>query len=601
MGASVILCMIFWFVLFRRKWSFDGFMSSLMILFYTFFPSIVTRIALTSSCQKYGSRVLLTEALSVECWQEKHWRAISTVGIPGLLIYVIIIPLALARKMIKQRRAKTLYYDQEKYDPKWTLRYGFVFAGYRSGYEWWESIIMLRKCCFVLLSIFLGVYGATPQVVAASMVLVVALSLQLQYRPFQNEDHNLLENIGLHACLLQLLVALMCNSVGKNNNTLSEVSTIVLIIVMFGSSVGFFWWTLRVTVQNSQNTEGAVGVFANIFACCCKRKKIPLSNVVPIRTQKDAYTIAALRMKASVQEALKIKAINKATRIVPLKNRNKLAKVIEKSIHKSKVETIQNNHTASSNNRKKRLQQRQTERHNKVQARLEARRKAKQTNALQKCVIFSELDDASVSTIIDLMEYQVIQKTGTGICKQGEFADVLYLIITGTCKVIKNGNEIAVLTEENGIFGEAALYPDQNGIALRGATVQSMGSADVQLLCLTKEKFDRLVASNTLNEDCMNKLKQVAEKRAKENDAKEDEGDNGNKDSIENIRIEIVSRVKTEKKLKKIFQKIDLDKSNSIDREEFHAFLMAAFGVTTKDVLFEKIWNVVLDIGNEDG
>ena len=75
------------------------------------------------------------------------------------------------------------------------------------------------------------------------------------------------------------------------------------------------------------------------------------------------------------------------------------------------------------------------------------------------------------------------------------------------------------MTEKNGIFGEGALYPDQNGIALRGATVQSMGSEDVQLLCLTKEKFDRLVASNTLNEDCMNKLKKVAEKRAKENDA----------------------------------------------------------------------------------
>ena len=73
------------------------------------------------------------------------------------------------------------------------------------------------------------------------------------------------------------------------------------------------------------------------------------------------------------------------------------------------------------------------------------------------------------------------------------------------------------MTEENGIFGEGALYPDQNGIALRGATVQTMGKEDVKLLCLTKEKFDRLVASNTLNEDCMNKLNKIAEKRAKEN------------------------------------------------------------------------------------
>merc|ERR1712072_771565 len=208
---------------------------------------------------------------------------------------------------------------------------------------------------------------------------------------------------------------------------------------------------------------------------------------------------------------------NNPTQVVPLKTRNKLAKMIEKSVCTTKVETIEKNHTASVEKRKKKLERRQTLGRLRNQERLAARKKAKQTNALQKCVIFSELDDASVSTIIDLMEYQVIQETGTEICKQGEFADVLYLIITGSCKVIKNGKEIAVLTEENGIFGEGALYPDQNGIALRGATVTTMGSEDVQLLCLTKEKFDRLVASNTLNEDCMNKLNKIAEKRAKEN------------------------------------------------------------------------------------
>merc|ERR1712195_471029 len=181
--------------------------------------------------------------------------------------------------------------------------------------------------------------------------------------------------------------------------------------------------------------------------------------------------------------------------------------------------------------------------------------------------------------------------------------DVLYLIISGTCKVIRNGKKITVLTELNGIFGESALYPDQNGIALRGATVTSAGSEDVQLLCLTKEKIDRLVASNTLNKDCMKKLKQVAEERAKENDtsAKEDEGDNGDKDAIEKIRIEIASRVKTKKKLTKIFKKIDLDKSNSIDQKEFQALLMATMSVTLEDVLFEKVWNIVLSVGNKDG
>ena len=231
-------------------------------------------------------------------------------------------------------------------------------------------------------------------------------------------------------------------------------------------------------------------------------------------------------------------------------NHRFLSQTKGKSVRTLKVEEIEKNHEVHRHNRKKKLEKRQTERRNSVNARLAARKKAKQTNALQKCVIFENLDDASVSTIIDLMEYQVIQKTGTDICKQGEFADVLYLIITGTCKVIRNGEKIAVLTEENGIFGEGALYPDQNGIALRGATVTSMGSEDVQLLCLTKEKFDRLVASNTLNEDCMNKLNKIAEKRAKENndlekgknlvkggDSEKDNGFVKNELTLENIVV----------------------------------------------------------------
>ena len=42
------------------------------------------------------------------------------------------------------------------------------------------------------------------------------------------------------------------------------------------------------------------------------------------------------------------------------------------------------------------------------------------------------------------------------------------------------------------------------------------------------------------------------------------------------------------KKLTKIFNKIDLDKSKTIDRKEFHAFLTAALEITTEDVLFER-------------
>jgi hypothetical protein len=67
--VAVIVLALFWFVVGKlclkskdedgkedvlAMTGLDGFVSSLMILFYTLFPSVVNRIALTFSCQVYG-------------------------------------------------------------------------------------------------------------------------------------------------------------------------------------------------------------------------------------------------------------------------------------------------------------------------------------------------------------------------------------------------------------------------------------------------------------------------------------------------------------------------------------------------------------------
>ena len=152
---SVVCCASFWFWLFprcvrRRSISLnphDGFVCSLMVLFYTLFPSVVNRIALTFSCKTYGDRSLLTEALSVQCFEGEHYVMIFTVGVPGMLIFVFFVPIFLARLLIKQRRAGRLYPSQQKYDARWTFRLGFMFAGYRQGYEWCKCHSGCCCCC----------------------------------------------------------------------------------------------------------------------------------------------------------------------------------------------------------------------------------------------------------------------------------------------------------------------------------------------------------------------------------------------------------------------------------------------------------------------
>ena len=117
------------------------------------------------------------------------------------------------------------------------------------------------------------------------------------------------------------------------------------------------------------------------------------------------------------------------------------------------------------------------------------------------------------------MEYVAVEKKNYEICRQGDDADVFYIIISGTFQVTIDGKAVAVLGELD-IFGESALFTDGNGASRRGATVTTTNDAivKVQVLALHRKRFDKLIASGTLSEDCVNKLKRVAESRQRENE-----------------------------------------------------------------------------------
>ena len=95
-------------------------------------------------------------------------------------------------------------------------------------------------------------------------------------------------------------------------------------------------------------------------------------------------------------------------------------------------------------------------------------------------------------------------------------ADKFYLILSGQCEVFINGKSVAKLNDLD-VLGESALFPNTNGQAVRGATV-TVVTPNTQLLWLSRQQFEDLVASGTLNEDCTLKLKAVAEERLLENE-----------------------------------------------------------------------------------
>jgi len=184
-----------------------------------------------------------------------------------------------------------------------------------------------------------------------------------------------------------------------------------------------------------------------------------------------------------------------------------------------KVEEIEQNHQAYRNMAVHNIIQRISKRRTSLGLRVEARKKVKQFNALLKSDCFSNLDPASISKIIDEMEFIVIKENNYDMCRQGDNATIFYIIVSGACQVILDGKPVAMLGEMD-IFGESALFTDGNGQSIRGATVTTVIDGldnNVQVLALPRAKFNTLLASGVLNEHCVNKLKAVAEQRRQEN------------------------------------------------------------------------------------
>jgi hypothetical protein len=87
--------------------------------------------------------------------------------------------------------------------------------------------------------------------------------------------------------------------------------------------------------------------------------------------------------------------------------------------------------------------------------RLASRLQAKQENVLRNCELFSELNTAGQDAIIDVMHYERFQQDDD-LCRQGDFATHMYVLMSGKCNVTVHSVQVATLHKLD-LFGESAL------------------------------------------------------------------------------------------------------------------------------------------------
>ena len=133
------------------------------------------------------------------------------------------------------------------------------------------------------------------------------------------------------------------------------------------------------------------------------------------------------------------------------------AKNIQKTV--SEVTKIQDKASKSRRKSVDIILKKKSEADIRVQKRLNLRKKAKQKNLLKRCPLFESMSMEEHDAIVNVMEYETHEK-GATLCKQGDTAEKMYIIMSGNCNVFCNSLHVAILYELD-VFGESALVTGQ--------------------------------------------------------------------------------------------------------------------------------------------
>ena len=96
----------------------------------------------------------------------------ASVTVPAIVLYMFLIPVYLVYEIHRLGKKGVLHRHDSHYEPRWTYRFGFLFAGYEPQYAFWEIVVLVRKAAFVLVTVFTRPAGMAAQVMVSITFLL---------------------------------------------------------------------------------------------------------------------------------------------------------------------------------------------------------------------------------------------------------------------------------------------------------------------------------------------------------------------------------------------------------------------------------------------
>ena len=155
--------------------------------------------------------------------------------------------------------------------------YGFLYSGYKKEYWYWEILVLLRKISVAAISVFLSAEVSSAndlqvnssqyqQGLLATLVISVALYIQLKLEPYEGADLNGVESMGLVVSVMSLYLGLW-TFYGKENYVIDTTVT----VLVFGINGCWFLYILVSLFKEYKVVKYLKSILG--FLTCQRRKR----------------------------------------------------------------------------------------------------------------------------------------------------------------------------------------------------------------------------------------------------------------------------------------------------------------------------------------
>lgn len=173
-----------------------------------------------------------TEDTNIQCFERKHAFLAGFLGIPGIVFFLLGVPVYLLFFLLYKRSQGQLL------ELNVLNTYGFIYQNYEERFVYWEVCILIRKALIGAIIVFAYPLGANLQGVMALGVLILALAIHLIAAPFKYLLLNILEGCSLLVSIFTFYAGVVFND--ENTTDTADILLSALLVLINLSLVTVF-------------------------------------------------------------------------------------------------------------------------------------------------------------------------------------------------------------------------------------------------------------------------------------------------------------------------------------------------------------------------